>query len=134
MDSDFNSLLAALENWHCDSVQAQSYDSQPGAREHSHSMLLAQPYPGPNWRARWARATPEQQGQIIHDLQNELYGLSHSPSQASVGASGLHPGTMEWKLAIARAEGSLRSIARRYGTTHTTVRALKLQFPLPQNL
>lgn len=119
--------MGALEDWYCDGVKAQTYDSSPGAHDPGHAILRLQPYPGPPWRKLWQETNELGQAAIIHALRDELYGLSHGPSQAAPAVSGLHPGTAEWKHTVATAEGSLREVARRFGTSHTTVRGLRME-------
>lgn len=127
---EFDRKMRALEDWYSDSMQAQAYDAQRGhgAKEHGHVILRAQKYPGPNWRHLWyvADNSPLAQAAILRALTEELYGLDHGPSQAGP-ASGLHRGTREWKHAIATADGSLRSVGRRFGVSHTEVRRLRIE-------
>lgn len=130
--SDFDTLMTRLEDWYADSVQAQDYAGSSGSHEHGHAILRVQPYPGPDWRQRWAEA--ERLGdymrlaEILHVLENELYAIDHGASLASPGASGLYPGTYGHRHAMAHSEGSLRQVARRFGVSHTTVRAARLEF------
>lgn len=126
--SEFARLLRQLEDWYADSVRAITYDAAPGTHETGHAVLLRKRYPGPDWRAEWAHAAnnPIMQAAILRSLEDELYGLTHGPSQAGP-ASGLHRGTSEWRLAVGQADGSLRTVARRFGISHTEVRRLRLQ-------
>lgn len=129
--SDFDTLMTRLEDWHADSVKAHDYEGGSGSVEHGHAILRVQPYPGPNWRAQWAAA--ERSGDlmrmatILHLLENELYAIDHGASHASPQVSGLYPGTFAWKHAVAHCEGSLRAVARKFGISHTTVRAVRLE-------
>jgi hypothetical protein len=121
----FNRLVNELEDWYRDGVQAQAYDGSPGTHHPGHRILRSQPYPGPNWRRLWAESQgPENDRAIIESIEAEIYGLSHGPSRSGP-ASGLHHGTVEWKLAVATAPGTLRSVARTFGVSHTTVRTLR---------
>lgn len=123
--------MTRLEDWHADSVKAQDYAGSSGTHEHGHAILRVQPYPGPNWRAKWAEAERlgdlMRMAQILHLLENELYAIDHGASHASPGASGLYPGTLAWKHAVAHSEGSLRAVARQFGISHTAVRAVRLE-------
>lgn len=126
---EFDRLMRQLEDWYSDSVRAIALDAQDGAGNHEngHRILHAQKYPGPNWRKLWAQLPADDDAgeqAIISALKDELYGLDHSPSQSGP-ASGLHSGTQEWKYAIAKADGSLRAVARRFGVSHTTVLRLR---------
>lgn len=127
---EFNRLMTALEDWYVDSVQARDYNASPGTASAGHRILRRNRYPGPPWRAEFAAATregdPVRQQAIIRAIRDELFGINHSPSQSGP-ASGLHRGTREWRLAVASADGSLRAVARRFGTTHTTVRRLRVE-------
>lgn len=128
-DAHFRALLKELEGWYADSVRAMAYDSSGGSFEAEHVILRVQPYPGPDWRARWHTAADDDQQRegILRALEEELYGLTHGPSQASP-ASGLHRGTSDWRQAVATADGSLRAVARRYGISHTEVRRIRLEY------
>lgn len=128
---EFDTLMTRLEDWHADSVQAQDYAGSSGAHEHGHAILRVQPYPGPDWRKAWVVAERLEDevraAGILHELENELYAIDHGASHASP-ASGLYPGTLAWRRAVGGAEGSLRAVARRFGTSHTTVRSMRLEF------
>jgi hypothetical protein len=129
--AEFDRLMRQLEDWFSDSTKAMALDAQSGSgtKEHGHVMLRRNKYPGPNWREEWARLDPmnvEGERAIIEALQEELYGLDHGPSQSGP-ASGLHRGTEEWRLAVARSDGSLRAVARRFGISHTEVRRIRAQ-------
>lgn len=129
--TEFDRLMTALEDWYADSTRAQSYDGPGhGARKPGHAILLRNEYPGPQWRRLWYEADddPVAQAAIINSIEEELYGLSHSPSRAGP-SSGLHRGTKEWALAVASADGSLRAVARRFGVSHTEVRRQRLAHP-----
>lgn len=127
----FLSLVTQLEDWHADDVRAT--DIRPlgsGAQTPSgHRILRRNRYPGPDWRRlyRAAGGNPDAQTHLIKAVEDELYGLSHSPSLSSP-ASGLHRGTAEWRRAIAMADGSLRAVARRFGISHVEVRRYRAQF------
>ena len=117
----FDELASRLEDWYRDDVQAQSYEGGPGTTEHGHAVLQSQAYPGAHPRRLWANAqTLVDRAQIIHDLENELYAISHGASKAGP-SSGLHPGTAEFDYAVATAEGSLRAVARRFGVSRRTI-------------
>lgn len=123
----FHRLLHELEDWYADSVRARAYDADSAAPEAGHAILMRNKYPGPDWRKLW-RDTSSVDGrmEILRALEDEIYGLSHGPSQASP-ASGLHRGTREWRLAVGSADGSLRTVARRFGVSHTEVRRLRAE-------
>jgi len=125
---EFFALLRHLEGWYADSVRARSYEAGGGSPPAEHAVLLPNRYPGPNWRQRWrcSAGDAEARAAIIDALKDEVYGLTHGPSQSSP-ASGLHRGTQEWRTAVAMADGSLRAVARRFGISHTEVRRLRLQ-------
>jgi hypothetical protein len=131
-EAEFNRLFGALEDWYVDDVRAREYNGSGGsmAGVGGHRILRANKYPGPPWRSEFAAATSRDdlvgQQAIIRAVRDELFGLGHSPSQSGP-ASGLHRGTREWRLAVASADGSLRTVARRFGTTHTSVRRLRLE-------
>lgn len=130
-DREFHRLMGSLEDWYADSVQAQDYAGNGGTPTHGHAILCVQPYPGPAWRRLWKETLDHadpllSRAAILRSLEDELFGLSHGPSRVGK-ASGLHPHTDEWRVEIATAEGSLRAVARRFGVSHTTVRALRLQ-------
>jgi len=133
---EFDTLMTRLEDWHADSVQAQDYAGSSGSNEHGHAVLRVQPYPGPAWRRLWAEAERVgdivKQAHILHQLENELYAIDHGAYLASPGASGLYPGTKAWDRAVATSEGSLREVARRFGTSHTTVRSIRLEYARAQ--
>lgn len=125
----FDRLMSALEDWYSDSTRAMALDAQGGSgtKEHGHAILRRNKYPGPDWRGAWAALDPfdtEGERLIIEALEEEIYGLSHSPSKAGP-ASGLHRGTSEWRMAVASADGSLRAVARRFGLSHTEVRRIR---------
>lgn len=126
---EFDRRMVMLEDWYADSTKAMALDAQGGSgtKEHGHTILRRNPYPGPRWRELWreAHGDPVQQALIIRALDEEIYGLDHGPSMASP-AAGLHRGTREWRLAVAHAEGSLRHVGRRYGLSHTEVRRIRL--------
>ena len=128
-DAEFQALMGYLEGWYADAVKATAYD---GPSRSAHTTDGPAPprvnrYPGPPWRRLYYEADedPVAKAAIIHALEEEIYGLSHSPSQAGP-ASGLHHGTQEWRRAVASADGSLRAVARRFGISHTEVRRLRL--------
>lgn len=133
---DFERQMRALEDWYADSTRAQAYDvgSGPvdGSASGGHQVLHVAPYPGPNWRREFrlaARADDLTRAAAINRaLEDELYGLDHAPSQSGP-ASGLHRGTLEWRRAVAEADGSLRAVARRFGISHSEVRRLRLASP-----
>lgn len=132
-EAEFRALLRQLEDWYADSTRAVTYDGPGhGASEPGHRILRVQPYPGPDWRDIWREATDSSnaaaQQAIIRALADELFGLDHGPSQSGP-ASGLHRGTREWALAVARADGSLRAVGRRFGISHTEVRRLRAAHP-----
>lgn len=122
--------MTGLEDWYADSLKGRAYDADPGraASEPGHRVMRAQKYPGPPWRRLWYEANGDLVAQqaIIRALRDEIYGLSHGPSQAGP-ASGLHKGTREYRRTIAEAPGSLRQVARTYGISHTEVRRIRLQ-------
>lgn len=129
---EFDSLMRYLEDWYADSQKARAFDAQlgPASGSPGHRVLRANRYPGPPWRRLYYEAddNPVAQAAIIHALEEEIYGLDHSPSKSGP-ASGLHRGTNEWVLAIAAADGSLRAVARRFGISHTEVRRQRLAHP-----
>lgn len=129
---EFDRLMGALEDWYADSTKAQAFDSQPGPASGSpgHRILRKGRYPGPQWRRLWYETDedPVAQAAIIRSLEEELYGISHGPSQSGP-ASGLHRGTVEWGRAVAASDGSLRAVARRFGVSHTEVRRQRLAHP-----
>lgn len=127
--TEFDSRMRYLEDWYADSLRATAYDADRGhgASDPGHKVLRANHYPGPAWRRLWYEAdgNPVAQAAIINALDEEIYGLSHSPTLASP-ASGLHRGTREWRTAVATADGSLRAVARRFGISHTEVRRIRI--------
>ena len=130
-EAEFRALLHQLEDWYADSTRAVTYDGPGhGASEPGHRILRVQPYPGPDWREEWAQCGGSLvcQQAILRALTDELFGLDHGPSQSGP-ASGLHKGTREWALAVARADGSLRAVGRRFGISHTEVRRLRAANP-----
>jgi hypothetical protein len=129
--TEFDGLMRQLEDWYADDVRAMALDALPGANDEGTKVLHVHRYPGPPWRRLWAEAeyhdNLQAQAAIINALEEEIYGLDHSPSNSGP-ASGLHRGTREWNLAIATADGSLRAVARRFGLSHTEVRRIRLQY------
>lgn len=123
-DIVFERLVRQLEDWHADDVKARAYDTGGSPAEAGHAILHRRRYPGPNWRRAWSDPHADRRA-ILLDLEDEIYGLSHSPSQASP-ASGHHRGTTEWRQAVADADGSLRAVARRFGISHTEVRRIRM--------
>lgn len=127
-EAEFLRLLHYLEGWHADSVRARSYDG-PGHGSHDagHAMLLANRYPGPNWRQLWRAACGDGDARdgLLTALRDEVHGLTHSPSQAGP-ASGLHPGTQEYREAVRTSDGSTRAVGRRFGISHTEVRRIRM--------
>lgn len=126
MDEDFERLMSLLEDWYADSTRARAYDADggPGSTDPGHRVLRANRYPGPPWRQLYREATERSdlraQAAIVNALEDEIYGLDHSPSMAGP-ASGLHPGTQEYERAIALHDGTTRFVARKFGVSQSTV-------------
>lgn len=124
---EFLRLLTRLEDWYADSVKARAYDAGGTPPPAEHAVLRRNRYPGPDWRKLWDEAENDlTRAAILRSLEDELHGLSHGPSRVGP-ASGLYQGTKEWRCAVAKAEGSLRTVARRFGISHTEVRRLRLR-------
>lgn len=136
--TEFERLMRALEDWYADDTRALDFAGASGGSSghgSGHRVLRKRPYPGPNWREEFQQAEdrndPVAQEAINAALREELYGLDHGPSKAGP-ASGLFRGTKEWEWAVAAADGSLRAVARRFGTSHSEVRRLRLKHPSPE--
>lgn len=124
---EFDRLMSALEDWYADSTRAQAYDGPGhGSSDPGHRILHVNRYPGPPWRRLWAETNELGRAAILRSLDDELFGLSHGPSRAGP-ASGLVRGTQEFDRTVARASGSLRAVARRFGVSHTEVRRLRME-------
>lgn len=126
-----------LRDWYCDGGQVRARGFAGAGTPTSDPtqgdvVLRCWKYPGPNWVAEWnaQKNNPAGQEAILRALEEEIYGLTHSPSLAGP-ASGLHKDTAEWRLAVATADGSLRAVARRFGISHTEVRRLRMQHEAP---
>jgi hypothetical protein len=78
-------------------------------------------YTAEAYEARW-RDPDEDRARVVAELLLELDYIRHSPPTPQRLAE---HGTVKWKKDIARAEGSLRDVARRFNCSHEFVRKLR---------
>jgi hypothetical protein len=119
--ADFQVALERLRDWHSDSVKAQNFTgpqitpTKPGA-----TVLRAQPYPHESyWRNRWRLAKgAAQRREVVEEMEQEYTNLQVSPSKKHVHFLN----TLEWKVAIAKEEGSSEHVGRLWAVSSSTVR------------
>ena len=77
---------------------------------------------------RYRRAGgPVSRAQALRDAERALVEVRVSPT----AGHGLTPETLEWRVAIARAEGSVEMVAHRFGVARSTVYRCRAQFAPP---